>query len=1232
MVRTLLKSALREIRQSLGRYLAILAIIALGVGFFSGLRLCQPAMMATGIDYVTQYKLFDFQLMSTLGYTEEDVAAFAALDGVSGAWGSVYTDFLMEAGDEEVVITARALTEGVNDPELAAGRMPEAANECLGDARYFTEEDLGTQVAVSPNNDEDTLDLLAYDSYTLVGLMHSPYYLNYERGTSSIGSGSVTAFIYLPEEGFDFEAYYEIYLTIADPAEAWSDAYDDQIDGLTDQVEDLARERADQRYDDIYDDALAEIEDAEQEIADGWEEYRAERADAEQELADAHQELLDGEQELADARADYEQGQIDYADGVQKLEDAEQEIADGEQELQDGWQEYYDGKAEAEQELRDAYQELVDAEEEYADGLAEYEDGLRQLQDAEEQYQEGAEALEDAEAEIEAGWRELEDAREQLEEGEEQLQQLQTLYQSGETMAASISQMVPGAPVMDAGSLVSYLQNGTSDDPLYAAIYAALDAALQGQGSSVEEFVGGWQAAEAALGGPLNAASLAALQTQLEEGWIAYEDGLDEYYAGLDEYEAGLEELEASREQLDDAGDELDDAKDQLDEGRAELDDGWREYYDGAAEAEQELADAYQELMDGEQELADARQELEDGRAELEDAAQELADAPGQIADAEQELADGWAEYNDGVAEAEQEFADAEQELHDAEDEVADARIELEDLEEADVYVLTRNENTGYVCFENDTSIIAAISLVFPVFFFLVAALVCMTTMTRMVDEERTQIGVLKALGYSNGQIMSKYLFYSGSAAVIGSVTGYAAGSWFLPWVIWEIYGIMYGFAPLEYIFNPALALVAFGAALLCSMGATWLSCRAELRKAAAELIRPKSPKAGKRVFLEYIKPLWRRLSFLHKVSVRNVLRYRSRLIMMVLGIGGCTALLITGFGIRDSITSIVDDQFDEITLYDYSVTFQAPRTEEDVADFLADCGWEEGLLVHSGSADVVADNGSRSVYLVISSTGSLDGYIDLHSGDTAIDYPGPGEVVVNTGLAENLGLAVGDTIQLRDEELGALTVTISGICDNYVSNYVYVAAETYQQQLGQVPDYKTLYLHAHEGADPYAEGSLLSDGVSVSRVTVNEATRTQVDDMLGRLDYIVIVIVLCAAALAFIVLYNLTNINITERVREIATIKVLGFYPNEVASYVFREIGILSVLGSLAGLLMGKALHAFVLAQVQIDAMYFPSWISPASYLVSVGLTLLFSAVIALGMRPRLGKVDMAESLKSIE
>ena len=367
---------------------------------------------------------------------------------------------------------------------------------------------------------------------------------------------------------------------------------------------------------------------------------------------------------------------------------------------------------------------------------------------------------------------------------------------------------------------------------------------------------------------------------------------------------------------------------------------------------------------------------------------------------------------------------------------------------------------------------------------------------------------------------------------------------------------------------------------------------------------------------------------------MRNVLRYRSRLVMMVLGIGGCTALLCTGFGIRDSIASVADDQFGEITLYDYAVTFQDPQTPESAAAYLEKYSWPEegGLLVHSGSVDVLAGGHSKSVYRVISSTGSLDGFLSLHNGTEEIPYPGPGEVVLNMGLAENLGISQGDTVQLRDEELGTLEVTVSAISDNYVFHYAYIAAETYQQQLGQIPEYNTLYMVAREGADPYEEGARLLEDDGVSSVNVNEATRNQVDNMLSRLDYIVLVVVLCAAALAFIVLYNLTNINITERVREIATIKVLGFYQNEVASYVFREIMILSALGSLAGLLMGKALHTFVMSQIQIDSMFFACRIAPLSYLLSLCMTMLFSLAISLGMRPRLRRIDMAESLKSID
>lgn len=1119
MVKTMLKSSLREIRQSLGRYLAILAIVALGVGFFAGLRMSQPSMMATGVDYLEEYRLYDFRLLSTLGFTQEDVDYFAGLDGVDTARGSVYTEFLWQtAEDEEFVLIAHSLTEGINEPELVAGRMPESANECLGDARYFTEADLGSSIQVAAENDEDTLDLLAYDSYTLVGLAHSPCYLNFERGTSSIGSGSIAAFVLVPEAGFSFDAYYEIYLKLADAGEAYSDEYQEQIDALKPELEKLTEERADLRYTTLYEDAMAEISDGEQELADGWEEYRTERADAEQELSDAHQELLDGEQE--------------YADGLAALEDGE----------------------------------------------AELDRGKSQADSASQQIASAGQQLNSAKAELDAAKTQLDETKSQLDASKAQLDATKDI-----------------------------LSGMSSEDEGYDELYGQYQAGLKQYDYGMSQY---------------------------KAGQAEYQQGLDQYNEGLAQYQSGAAELAAAQKELDDARKELDDAKEQLEEARKELDDGWAEYEKAKAEAEQELDSAYQELLDGEQALADARQELEDAKQELDDAKKELDSAPGDLADARKELDDGWAEYNDGAAEAEQEFADAEQELLDGEQDVADAYEALEELKEADSYVLTREENTGYVCFDSDTSIVAAISVVFPVFFFLVAALVCMTTMTRMVDEQRTQIGVLKAMGYSNGQIMGKYLFYSGSAATIGSVLGYAVGSYGLPWVIWEIYGIMYGFADLKFVFDPLLAAISFAAALLCSMGATYFSCRVELAKPAAELIRPKTPKAGRRVFLEYITPLWKHLSFLHKVSVRNVLRYRSRLVMMVLGIGGCTALLVTGFGLRDSINSVVDDQFEQITLYDYSVTFQDVQTQADAAAYLTGHGWEEsqGLLVHSGSIDAVAPGGSKSVYLVISSTDQLDGFLSLHSGETEIPYPGLGEVVLSAGLAEQLDISPGDTVQLRDSSLGTISATVSAVCDNFVFNYVYISHETYEQQLGQAPEYKTIYVLAHEEADPYTEGVLLSEGDGISNVTVNEATRDRVSSMLSRLDYIVIVVVLCAAALAFIVLYNLTNISITERVREIATIKVLGFYQSEVVSYVFREIIMLSALGSLIGLLMGKGLHAFVMAQVQIDSMFFPCQVLPVSYVISLGLTMLFTVLITCFMRPRLRKVDMAESLKSIE
>ena len=1116
MVKTLLKSTLREIRGSFGRYLAILAIIALGVGVYGGLRMSQPCMMDTGVAYIDGYRLYDFRLLSTLGFTEDDVAAFGALDGVETARGAVYTDFLTKwNGEDEQVFTALSLTDGINEPKLTAGWMPKNGGECLGDARFFSEDDLGKTIVVSNSNDEDTQELLKNGSYTLVGLINTPYYLNgMERGTSSIGGGSVATFIYIPESGFDFEAYYEIFLKLENMAEAYSAEYDEQIDAFAPIVEKLTEERADLRYETIYGDALEELTDAEKEVADGWEEYRSEKANAEEELADAYQELTDGEKEYEDGLADVAQGWIDYADGK-----------------------------------------------------AQYEDGLAELADAEIKLNDAKAELDDAKAELDDAKAQLETAKQELDEGEKGYEDLNGLYQS----AAQIARMTgTGTP----GQLIAALKSGMAPQ-----LNTAVDQALKGQGSSLEMFLMGWAAAEESIGQELNDGYLKALRSTLDDAQADYAEGYAAYEEGFAQYEEGLASYES---------------------GRAEYEDGLAEL----KKAKKELDDAYSELLDAETTLADARIELDDG----------------------------WAEYEDGKAEADEEFADAYEELTDAEAEIADGYEELADLKEPDTYVLKRSENSGYMSFDNDTSIVAAVAVVFPLFFFLVAALVCVTTMTRMVDEQRTQIGVLKAMGYSSGQIMGKYIFYSGSASLMGCAIGYALGSTVLPGVIWQIYGIMYDFAPLNFLLDPVLAVQTVGAALLCSVGSTVVACRAELREAAAELIRPKTPKAGKRVILEYITPVWKRLSFLHKVSVRNVLRYHSRLIMMVLGIGGCTALLLTGFGLLDSLTCVIDEQFEKITLYDYSVNFSEEQSEENAAAYLAEVGWDEGLLVYSGSIDIVSKSGTKTAPLIISSVDSLEGYISLHNDDGSVAYPGENELVLNDGLAERLGLAVGDEVSLRQDDGATMIVTVSGISDNFVGNYAYIARETYENQLGEPLPCKTLYLHGHEGADPYAEGVLLADGENVSQVTVNESIRVQVLRMLERLDLLVIVIVVCAGALAFIVLYNLTNINITERIREIATIKVLGFYKGEVASYVYREIYMLAVLGSIAGLFLGRALHAFVMAQVKIDAVYFPTVVEMPSYFYSVGLTMVFTVLISFVMRPRLAAIKMAESLKSVE
>lgn len=982
----MIKTTIREIKGSLGRYLAILAIVMLGVAFFAGLKVTKPAMIETLDCYLEEQNFFDYRLLSTIGFTDEDLEKLSEMEGIADIEGTISLDALCSIDEgNELVYKIHAVPETINKIVVTAGRMPESEKECVLDSAVFDESMIGSTITVTENNDEETLEMFGERTFTVVGLARSPYYINFERGTTSIGDGKVNGYIYVPLASFDSEYMTEVFVTMEEKYYVLSDEYDDYIDATEDGVENTTEEVVMTRYTELVDDAQAELDDAQAELDDAQMELNDKSAEAETELADALEEIENGEQEIADH---------------------EKEIADGKVEIQNA-------------------KDTLNAKE----------------------------------------------------------------------------------------------------------------------------------------------AELLAQETQLQamEGMLPPE-----------QYQAGLMQIQMGKEQIKTARDEI--------------------------------ATKEAELVSGEEELEQAKKDLEEGRKE----------------------------YDDAKVEFEEEVADAQVKIDDAQVELDDAQAELNDLEEPDYYVLTRNANVGYACFESDANIVAAVADVFPIFFFLVAALICMTTMNRMVEEQRMQIGVLKALGYSNTAIVGKFIFYAGSAAVIGAVAGFFGGTWLFPQTIWTGYSIMYDMGKLYYLFDGVLAVISLIAALLCSVGTAYLSCRYELISAPANLIRPKAPKNGKRIFLEYITFIWRRMKFLHKVSFRNMIRYKKRFFMMILGISGCTALLVAGFGIKDSVANIADQQYSQIQIFDIGLTFADPMTEEERVALKEESAeiFDEMAYRLEESVDLDFEGQTKSMYLEIpENSEEISIFLDLHTEDgESISYPQEGEAVITAKMAENMGIQIGDEVVLRDNDMNQMKVTISGICENFVYNYIYINNETYRSQLGKEPEYKSAFAIVKESIDVHEASAKASDYNNVLSVSVTEDMRGRIGNMLTSMNYIVALVILCAGALAFIVLYNLTNINITERIREIATIKVLGFYAKETADYVFRENIMLTGIGAVIGLLLGKWLHWFIMYQIRIDMVSFKTYVAPISYVWSFLLTFVFAMFVNALMQLKLEKINMAESLKSIE
>lgn len=1126
MGRTLRKELFREIKGSFTRFLSIFVMVALGCMFLVGLRSAAPDMRKTSDEYFDGQNFMDIQVMSTLGLTQEDIDAFSQVEGVKTAEGGWSVDAILSLSDSDLVVKAISLSpSGINEPILTQGRLPEAENECVVEEKILEYHNISIGDTIMLAVGEDSDDPFVTQTFTITGVVESPLYISIERGTSSLGDGSVDAYVLLPESSFSAD-YYTICNVLAKGAkelDAYSEEYENLVDQVSQKLEQTAQQRGDLRYQTLVSDARKQVDEAQTELDEAQSDADTQITDAESELQEARATLDSGWTELEDGQKEYDQA---VEDGTQQLEDSRST-------LDEGWAA-----------LEDAKDQLNAAQAELDAQTASVQNQLSQAQ-----------------AELSAAQQQITEQETALGEARTQMEELE---QQTEAYGQALSQQEAQVEAAEAA--------GETVD----------QASLQFSRETYETMQ----------------AALSEAQSQVAAGEAALQEARMQLAQGQAEYEAQKAAAES-----------------QLAAAQAQINSSWGEYYSSRKELEQGENDYAQGQTDYETQIAEAQQKLADAQAELEN---------------------GEADYSQGQNDLEQARQEAETKLSEGRQEIQDAQEQIDEIQPATIYVLDRSSNYGFVSYDQNAQRMDKLANMFPVIFYIVAALVCLTTMTRMVEEKRTEIGSIKAMGYGTGTIAVKFLCYGAIAAVGGGIVGIAIGTTLIPWVIFTSYGIMYTLPELHLELYWPLSLLSVGAGLFCTVGATLFAMLATAWETPAALMRPKAPKAGKRIFLEHIPFLWRRLRFSAKVCCRNLFRYKKRFIMTVAGIAGCTALLIAGLGLRSSIFSIIDIQYGQIYGYDLQVTLEdhAADSETMIEEIRQDENTDTMAAVYSRAMTASSSAGSQEGYITV--TDDLEAlsrqitFRDMDQGEN-VELTQDG-VVISEKLAELLELSVGDTITI---ECGSkVQATVTGIVEHYVRHYIYLPAELYTKLFGEEYSPNELLITGKDRSDEALEqmAARLMEMDGVSGAANIGATARSFEDNMQAVNAAVSIIILSAAALALVVLYNLTNINITERIRELATIKVLGFYDREVAMYIYRENIILTVLGIALGQILGKYLCTYLIRTVELDTVMFGRQALLKNYMMSIVLSLAFALVVNLLMYFRMKKIDMVQSLKSVE
>lgn len=1205
------KDFIIEIKKTMGRFVSIFFIVALGVAFYSGIRASEPSMRITADQYFDDSELMDLKVMGTMGLTKADIKAIGKVSGIEAVEGGYSKDVLCPVGDNEKVVHMLSMQKNFNQVSVVEGRLPEKAGECLVDEDFLSYTDLkvGDTVTFHSGDGEALTDSLFTDTYKIVGIGNSPLYISFGRGSSTIGTGEISGFVIVDKSSFDMDVYTEAYVKVSGAEEkiAFTDEYNNLSDAAKEAVSAIEEERCAVRKQEIVDAANEKLADSEKtvneksrELEDAKKELENGKSKAAEELEKAKQQLTDGEAELADAKQQ-------IADGETQLADAKAQLNDKQAQLDSAETQYESGKAQLDQKE----QELADAEQVYLSNYSKY---MPIITAGKEQ--------------ITAEKSQIADGKKRLDEGLAPLNQLKGRLAGIEDEISQCDSEIAGLKTqldgMDRDVYQKYVniprEKRNEEEQAYVEKWENLNTQL----ADIQEQKAQLEDKKKDLLVQMNQAGFAT-EADLE----AQITSLTKQKEDLDAKETALlqqeQTLAAQEEELLSAGRQITDGKSQIAAARSQLDSTKSQITDGKAQilsAWALLNEKEDTLNASKAQLASGEQELADGRSEYEQAAKE----------AEKQITDGQAKITDG-----------EKQLTDAKQQIADAKAEIKKIENPKWYVQTREDAlTEYQGYGDNADRMRSIGKVFPVLFFLVAALISLTTMTRMVEEQRVQIGTMKALGYGKAAIAGKYIGYALIATLGGSIFGVLIGEKILPLVI--IYGYMILYKHLPAILLPyhmSYALQASGIAVACTLIATIASCYKELAAEPAELMRPAAPKQGKRILLERIGIIWKHLNFTWKSTVRNLIRYKKRFFMTIFGIGGCMALMVVGFGLKDCIYEIVSLQYEKVQFYDATTYMSDDISEENgqqIQEYLdQNTDVKETIEVHMQKIDVKSASGKKTLYLMVPSDDEkIEDFLSFHSRTNKDEVYSlkKDEVILTEKIASLLNVKVGDQLTIEDKNRGDQTVTIGAICENYMSHYLYLSPEKYEELYGKPIEYNTIIYSVKDGKDDQIEkiGTKLLAMDGVLNVSYTSSIEGRLDDMLRSLNLVIVVLIVSAGMLAFVVLYNLNNINITERQRELATLKVLGFYDGEVASYVYRENILLTIIGSVVGMVLGNFLHRYTILTVEVEEAMFGRQIHWQSYLYSFLFTVAFSLFVNWVMFYKLKKIDMVESLKSVE